>query len=63
MQHDHREIAKRLLSKAISAGTQLRPKEGLFLGGIAFDANQPTERQSEWLEKLVERYGGSEANG
>jgi hypothetical protein len=49
---DHRAAAMAVLK----SGAELRPKEGQFLGGIAFDANPLTDRQRHWLEKLLERH-------
>jgi hypothetical protein len=54
---DHRSIAMKLLT----SGAPLRPKEGQFLGGIAFDANALTEKQANWLSILIERYGINDA--
>jgi hypothetical protein len=45
----------------LTSGAQLRPKEGQFLGGIAFDANRLTEKQRHWLDILIERYGPEES--
>lgn len=42
---------------AIVSGAALRPKEGQFLGGIAFDANPLTEKQRNWLAILLDRHG------
>ena len=50
---NHRPTAFALLT----SGAALRPKEGQFLGGIAFDANPLTPKQAEWLEALVEKHG------
>jgi hypothetical protein len=55
--HDHRRVAMAILT----SGAQLRPKEGQFLGGIAFDANPLTEKQRHWLHILIERYGPEES--
>jgi len=52
----HQATAMRLLT----CGASLRPKEGQFLGGIAFDANPLTAKQAEWLAILEERYGAGE---
>lgn len=49
----HRDAAMALLT----SGADLRPKEGQFLGGIAFDANPLTEKQSNWLTILLSRHG------
>lgn len=35
----------------------LKPREGQFLGGIAFDANPLTEKQVNWLRILLDRHG------
>lgn len=48
----HREAAMAV----ITSGAALRPKEGQFLGGIAFDLNPLTEKQDEWLRILLERH-------
>lgn len=50
---DHRPAAMAVLM----SGAALRPKEGQFLGGIAFDLNPLTEKQSDWLKILLEKYG------
>jgi hypothetical protein len=50
---DHREAAMAV----ITSGAQLRPKEGQFLGGMAFDLNPPTEKQLNWLLILLDRHG------
>jgi hypothetical protein len=50
---EHQQAAMALLT----SGAPLRPKEGQFLGGIAFDANSLTPKQADWLAILVERYG------
>lgn len=50
---DHRQAAMAL----ITSGAVLRPKEGQFLGGIAFDANPLTEKQGNWLRILLDRHG------
>ncbi len=49
---DHRAVAMSLLT----SGVQLRPREGQFLGGLAFDANPLSEKQANWLGILVERH-------
>ena len=49
---DHRAQAMAL----INAGVPLKPREGQFLGGIAFDANSLTEKQANWLSILLKRY-------
>ncbi|AYJ86890.1 hypothetical protein D3Y57_14255 [Sphingomonas paeninsulae] len=58
-QQDHRVAAMAI----ITSGAALRPKEGQFLGGIAFDANPLTEKQSNWLSILLARHGFDELNG
>lgn len=50
---DHRPAAMAL----ITSGAALRPREGQFLGGLAFDANPLTEKQANWLRILLERHG------
>jgi len=50
---DHREAAMAVLT----SGAALRPKEGQFLGGVAFDANPLTDKQANWLHILLERHG------
>ncbi len=41
----------------LTAGVPLKPREGQFLGGIAFDANPLTEKQANWLAVLVTKHG------
>lgn len=48
----HQQAAMALLT----SGAALRPKEGQFLGGIAFDANPLTDKQANWLAILTDRY-------
>ena len=50
---DHQTAAMALLT----SGASLRAKEGQFLGGISFDANPLTEKQSNWLTILLARHG------
>ena len=50
---DHRPAAMAVLT----SGAALRPREGQFLGGLAFDANPPTEKQVNWLLILLEKHG------
>lgn len=50
---DHQHAAMRLLT----AGLPLKPREGQFLGGIAFDANPLTEKQTNWLAILLNKHG------
>jgi len=56
---DHRSIAMAILT----SGAQLRPKEGQFLGGLAFDANPLTDKQANWLAILSERHGPARREG
>ncbi len=41
----------------LTSGAALRPREGQFLGGIAFDLNPLTEKQADWLRILLEKHG------
>jgi hypothetical protein len=41
----------------LTSGAALRPREGQFAGGLAFDANPLTEKQVKWLSILLDRYG------
>lgn len=50
---DHRPAAMAVLM----SGASLRPREGQFLGGLAFDANPLTEKQAQWLGILLEKHG------
>lgn len=50
---NHRDAAMAV----ITSGAALRPKEGQFLGGIAFDLNPLTEKQDGWLRILLDRHG------
>jgi hypothetical protein len=50
---DHRPAAMAVLT----SGGALRPKEGQFLGGIAFDLNPLTEKQADWLRILLDKHG------
>jgi len=50
---DHRAAAMAILT----SGAQLRAREGQFLGGLAFDANPLTEKQSNWLDILLRKHG------
>jgi len=50
---DHRAAAMAVLT----SGAPLRPREGQFLGGIAFDANPLTEKQANWLRILLDKHG------
>lgn len=49
---DHRDAALALLT----AGVDLREKEGNFLGGIAFRRDTMTEKQANWLRILLARH-------
>ncbi|MEE8612479.1 MAG: hypothetical protein V3V60_07870 [Sphingomonas aquatilis] len=42
---------------ALTSGAALRPREGQFLGGLAFDANPLTEKQANWLRILLDKHG------
>lgn len=50
---DHRAAAMAVLT----SGAGLRPREGQFLGGLAFDANPLTEKQASWLRILLDKHG------
>lgn len=50
---NHRAAAMAVLT----SGATLRPREGQFLGGLAFDANPLTEKQVNWLRILLEKHG------
>jgi len=50
---DHRAAAMAVLT----SGAPLRPREGQFLGGVAFDANPLTVKQRSWLEILLAKHG------
>lgn len=41
----------------LTSGAALRPREGQFLGGLAFDANPLSEKQANWLRILLEKHG------
>jgi hypothetical protein len=41
----------------LTSGAVLRPREGQFLGGLAFDANPLTEKQANWLRILLDKHG------
>jgi len=43
--------------KMLTSGDTLKPREGQFLGQIAFDANPLTEKQANWLRILLVRHG------
>lgn len=49
---DHQRQAMAL----ITSGAALKPREGQFLGGIAFNANPLTEKQANWLAILLKRF-------
>ena len=49
---EHQRAAMSLLT----AGKPLKPREGQFLGGIAFDANPLSEKQRNWLSILLDRH-------
>ena len=53
MANPHQAAAMLLLT----GGLPLKPREGQFLGGIAFDANPLTEKQANWLSILLEKHG------
>jgi hypothetical protein len=40
----------------LNSGANLRPKEGQFLGGIAF-TDTLTDKQEHWLVVLLRRHG------
>lgn len=50
---DHRTAAMAVLT----SGASLRSREGQFLGGLAFNANLPTEKQANWLRILLDKHG------
>jgi len=50
---EHQTAAMSLLTK----GVPLKPREGQFLGGIAFDANPLSEKQANWLSILLKKHG------
>ena len=43
--------------KLLTGGFPLKPREGQFLGGIAYEANPLTEKQANWLRILLDRHG------
>ena len=47
----------------LTSGAVLRPKEGAFLGQLAFDLNPPTPKQLNWLVILLDRHGLPELEG
>ncbi|WP_170207993.1 hypothetical protein [Sphingomonas glacialis] len=40
----------------LTCGAALKRNEGQFLGGIAFDANPLSVKQSDWLAILLKRH-------
>lgn len=40
----------------LNCGGPLRPREGQFLGGLAFDANPLTDKQRNWLVILLNKH-------
>lgn len=52
MRNPHQQQAFAILT----SGAALKPREGQFLGGIAFDANPLSDKQANWLTILVERH-------
>lgn len=54
---DHREAARAILRAVLNGSGTLRQREGQFLGGISFDANEPTQKQLDWLVGLLDRHG------
>ncbi|WP_277983692.1 hypothetical protein [Sphingomonas faeni] len=50
---EHQRAAMSLLT----AGVTLKPREGQFLGGVAFDSNPLTEKQRNWLVILLDKHG------
>ena len=50
---EHQRAAMSLLT----TGVPLKPREGQFCGGIAFDPNPLTEKQRNWLVILLDRHG------
>lgn len=50
---DHRQAALALLAR----NHRLNRKAGQFLGQIAVDPSPLSERQADWLAKLLERTG------
>ncbi len=41
----------------INAGLPLKPREGQFLGGLAFDTTRLSEKQRNWLVILLAKHG------
>ena len=54
---DHREAAQAILRRVLGGNGTLRSKEGAFLGQLSFDANEPTDRQLNWLCILLDKHG------
>jgi len=54
---DHQFTARRLLTAGIAGEAPITSKEAGFLGQMAFDANNPTDKQVRWLNILADRYG------
>ena len=50
---EHQRAAMSLLT----AGKPLKPREGQFLGGLAFDATPLSEKQRNWLVILLPKHG------
>lgn len=50
---EHQRVAMSLLT----AGKPIKPREGQFLGGLAFDANPLSEKQRNWLVILLAKHG------
>lgn len=51
-----RAAAKALLEAGLKGTTKLTHRSGQFLGGVAFsDADSLSERQADWLGKLLSR--------
>lgn len=50
---EHQRAAMSLLT----AGIVLKPREGQFCGGLAFDANPLSEKQRNWLVILLAKHG------
>ena len=49
---DHRRAAMALLT----AGAELREKEGNFLGGLAFRSDPISDKQANWRRILLARH-------
>jgi hypothetical protein len=59
MAEQHQVAAMSLLTK----GVPLKPREGQFLGGIAFDTNPLSEKQANWLSILLKKHGLDASEG